>query len=216
MALILGLLSGGCDGLFSEPSVEYVVERGDTLGRIAKQHGVTVAQLRTWNGISGDLIEVGQVIIIRTEEQTVTVQPTKRRKGAVSGKRSQAAAHPKSGLSMPPKRKCLAGPSLEALSEDEPDFQASAGLSLEQIRGPFSAFLPKLGRCFENGWPTATVDFEITAGCDGRVSRVAVLDGDGVESAVLECMRSTLMYVGLPAHDMPDGMTFRYPVSLGS
>ena len=116
---------------------------------------------------------------------------------------------------MPPKRTCLAGPSLDTLSDDEPDMQASAGLSIEQVRGPLSAFLPKLGRCFEQEWPTATVDFEITAGCNGRVSRVVVLDGGGVDSSTLECMRTTLMYVSLPAHDMPDGMTFQYPVTLG-
>ncbi|MEN0064371.1 MAG: LysM peptidoglycan-binding domain-containing protein [Myxococcota bacterium] len=42
----------------------YVVQRGDTLGKIAKAHGVTVDQLRKWNGISGDLIEVDQVLSI--------------------------------------------------------------------------------------------------------------------------------------------------------
>lgn len=38
----------------------YTVVRGDTLGKIAKAHGVSVSQLREWNGIRGDLIDVDQ------------------------------------------------------------------------------------------------------------------------------------------------------------
>ena len=40
----------------------YVVQKGDTLFVIARDHGVTVDDLRRWNGIDGDLIEVGQVL----------------------------------------------------------------------------------------------------------------------------------------------------------
>ena len=38
----------------------YTVKSGDTLNKIAAQYGVSVANLRSWNGISGDLIFVGQ------------------------------------------------------------------------------------------------------------------------------------------------------------
>ena len=51
---------GGCDLLQSEDVVEYTVVRGDTLTRIAQKHGVSVAQLQSWNALSGDRIEVGQ------------------------------------------------------------------------------------------------------------------------------------------------------------
>ncbi|MGX6962641.1 LysM peptidoglycan-binding domain-containing protein [Vagococcus xieshaowenii] len=47
----------------SKPSEEfsyYNVQAGDTLTKISKKHGVTVAQLRSWNKLSGDLIYVGQ------------------------------------------------------------------------------------------------------------------------------------------------------------
>jgi LysM repeat protein len=215
MMLALILCGGGCDSMFADPSIAYTVERGDTLGRIAKHHGVTVDQLREWNGISGDLIEVGQVITIRTDGAEPVALPEKKKNRRTVGRKS-APVTPSTDLRMPPKRTCLDGPSIDTLSDDEPDMHASAGLSIEQVRAPLAAFLPKLGRCFEGSWPTATVDFEITAGCNGRVSRVVVLDGDGVDGTSLECMRTTLSYVGLPAHDMPDGMTFRYPVTLGS
>ena len=45
----------------SSPETHTVV-RGDTLGEIAATRGVSVAQLRSWNGITGDLIEVDQVL----------------------------------------------------------------------------------------------------------------------------------------------------------
>ena len=104
---------------------------------------------------------------------------------------------------------------MDDLSEDVPDIQASKGLSYEEIRKPLATFLPTLGQCFSGDWPEARVLFEITAGCDGRVSKVVVLDDGGLSNDRLDCMRSTLSFVGFPAHDMPDGMTFQYPVTLG-
>jgi len=199
-------------GCTDDPSVEYTVRRGDTLSRIAKTHGVTVDQLRAWNEISGDLIEVGQRIQIRTDVQPMVESAPKvqarRKKRATSVSKS-------SGLRMPSKKRCLAGPSLDDLSEDEPDIQASAGLSHSEIQGPMSSFLPNLSRCFDGAWPEGRVLFEITAGCNGRVSTVSVLDPGGIEGGMVECMRTTLGYVSFPAHDMPDGMTFQYPVVLG-
>ena len=46
-------------------SVRYTVRRGDTLYRIARQHGVTVAQLVSWNGFSASApLRPGQKITI--------------------------------------------------------------------------------------------------------------------------------------------------------
>lgn len=42
----------------------YTVRSGDTLSGIATRHGVTVAQLRAVNALSGDLIRVGQALVI--------------------------------------------------------------------------------------------------------------------------------------------------------
>ncbi len=46
------------------PAVEYTVRRGDSLGRIANNHGVTVSDLRSANGLRGNLIHPGQKLII--------------------------------------------------------------------------------------------------------------------------------------------------------
>jgi membrane-bound lytic murein transglycosylase D len=43
----------------TEPII-YRVRRGDTLGRIASNHGVPLSDLRSWNGIQGSVIRPGQ------------------------------------------------------------------------------------------------------------------------------------------------------------
>jgi LysM repeat protein len=42
----------------------YVVQEGDTLNGIAARFGVSIAALREANGLSGDLITIGQRLII--------------------------------------------------------------------------------------------------------------------------------------------------------
>ena len=41
-----------------------VVKRGDALSTIARQHGITVSQLKEWNGIPGDTIRIGQKLVV--------------------------------------------------------------------------------------------------------------------------------------------------------
>ncbi|MFM7840295.1 MAG: LysM peptidoglycan-binding domain-containing protein [Nitrospira sp.] len=45
------------------PSV-HTVQAGETLFRIARQNGVSVQQLRQWNNLKNDVIEVGQQLIV--------------------------------------------------------------------------------------------------------------------------------------------------------
>jgi len=44
--------------------ISYVVQAGDTLGTIAARFGTTAEAIRAANGLSGDLINVGQVLTI--------------------------------------------------------------------------------------------------------------------------------------------------------
>lgn len=44
--------------------MRYVVERGDTLSEIAERHGTSMARIQRVNGLRGDRIRVGQVIVI--------------------------------------------------------------------------------------------------------------------------------------------------------
>ncbi|MCE8019116.1 transglycosylase SLT domain-containing protein [Halomonas sp. MCCC 1A11036] len=42
----------------------YLVQRGDSLSAIASRHGISVAELRQYNGLSGDIIQIGQALDI--------------------------------------------------------------------------------------------------------------------------------------------------------
>ncbi len=64
----------------TSPEVTYVIAKGDSLSKIAKQFNMTVEQLITINGIEdADHIEAGQVLIIvpgpQTTVPTTTVAP---------------------------------------------------------------------------------------------------------------------------------------------
>lgn len=65
-AAIVGAVLTLMIGLFS---VDYTVERGDTLGEIARNHDVSIADLVEANNIANpDLIRIGQVLVIPGEE----------------------------------------------------------------------------------------------------------------------------------------------------
>lgn len=49
----------------SPKSLKYIVKKGDTLSKIARKHGVTVAKLKQWNGLKSDKIREGQNLIIK-------------------------------------------------------------------------------------------------------------------------------------------------------
>lgn len=53
---------------------EYIVRRGDSLIAIAERTGTTVPQLRVANGISGDLIRVGQTLNVPSPTSEGTVE----------------------------------------------------------------------------------------------------------------------------------------------
>jgi hypothetical protein len=60
-------------------NIVYVVQAGDTLWRIASITGLTVDQLRAMNGLTGDIISVGQRLIIgqgQAAQPTATLEPT--------------------------------------------------------------------------------------------------------------------------------------------
>lgn len=56
-----GEVSGGGG---SGDATYYTVERGDTLYRISKEHGVTVDQLKDWNNLVGNTISIGQRLVV--------------------------------------------------------------------------------------------------------------------------------------------------------
>lgn len=51
----------------TDTRIQYSVRRGDTLGAIATKHNVSLSNLRSWNGITGSRINVGQRLTIYTD-----------------------------------------------------------------------------------------------------------------------------------------------------
>lgn len=49
--------------------IVYKVKSGDVLGRIASRYGVTVAQIKKWNGLSSNNIRIGQKLTIYTRKR---------------------------------------------------------------------------------------------------------------------------------------------------
>jgi membrane-bound lytic murein transglycosylase D len=52
---------------FEPAMVVYRVKSGDVLGTIAGRHGVSVRNLRSWNGLRSDVIQVGQRLYIHAD-----------------------------------------------------------------------------------------------------------------------------------------------------
>ena len=55
---------------------QYVVRRGDTLSKISNLSGVSVAQLKSTNGLGGDMIRVGQTLQIPAGSSRSTASPS--------------------------------------------------------------------------------------------------------------------------------------------
>lgn len=66
------------EGIFEDPPVDeeivYRVKRGDTLSEIARRYGTTVTALKRANGLRGNLLRVGQRLVIETGATTASQQ----------------------------------------------------------------------------------------------------------------------------------------------
>jgi len=56
---------GGAGGLQEAGTGRYRVANGDTLGAIARRFNVSVAQLRSWNGLPNTFIRAGRYLVVR-------------------------------------------------------------------------------------------------------------------------------------------------------
>jgi hypothetical protein len=311
---------------FAAPEM-ITVKAGDTLALLAKRHATTVADLKSWNGLQSDTIEVGQVLLVwrlpepqvavarRTTNQSMSLesvmggrdplpvpgtpplkQPSTPAPGppapvvaaaetapieqpAPPGPRvsiqrpallamlgvqvesdtdlAEAAANlqrhdvaagnqmemgdralgtsnsvdtlelqrpemrnlgpqipdvPVSAprLSKPPPKTCIRG---AATVVAENGMTRSVGLSASQINAAMGQISKYTVRCFPPGTAgTYEVIVEIKVGCDGRVSNVFLINGGVVPTRVTSCIQQTLGYASFPAHGLPDGASFQYPM----
>lgn len=211
--LLLGWLTlAGCPWISGDAGptpIEVTVVRGDTLFKIAQAHEVTVDELRQWNGIEGDLIEVGQILTVFPSSDAPEPPPTRRRA------RTSAPAHPSVAppgptLTLPDAKPCLEGPSLQGMGDDA--MAASEGLSESEVRTAMNGFVHHTLTCIGEHNPTGPLELEIVVGCDGQVDAVHVQDASDWPQDVHSCVRDVLRYTPFPAHGLPDGDRFTYPL----
>ncbi|HEX5564590.1 MAG TPA: 3D domain-containing protein [Sporosarcina sp.] len=72
------LLFGSSTESFAASST-YKVKKGDTLYRIAAMHKITVKQLKTWNGITSDVIHPNQNLKVVKADTNVKKQTTSKK-----------------------------------------------------------------------------------------------------------------------------------------
>ena len=61
----------GQAGVNEQEELRHTVRAGDTLWSIANQYNTTISNLRTWNGLTGDSLTVGQSLIVRLGKTTI-------------------------------------------------------------------------------------------------------------------------------------------------
>jgi LysM repeat protein len=55
----------------------YTVRSGDTLSHIAIKYGVSVSELKSWNGLKNDFLQVGQVLTLKAGKKQPAAAPPK-------------------------------------------------------------------------------------------------------------------------------------------
>jgi len=192
-------------------AIDYLVVRGDTLHRIATAHDVSVEDLKAWNGLEGDLIQVGQVLRIHAGEPAPQVGSAR----SASTPRPRSTATSGSARSLPPEQPCLPPPDLDAVGEgDEAVYLASKGLSKAAVDTVMGPALQGLVTCVPEGsQPDGVMTLDIEVACTGRVSTVRVIDDGALPEELVDCVTDNLRYAAFPAHDLPDGFGFELPVS---
>ena len=90
---------------------------------------------------------------------------------------------------------------------------ASEGLSRDDIHQALSGFIHHTTDCITSAVPQGALALEITVACTGRVAEVDVLSNPGWPEQEARCVAEVLRYTPFPAHALPNGDTFTYPLS---
>lgn len=117
-------------------------------------------------------------------------------------------------LRLPAPQACHKAPTDTEDSGDEMAVFSSQGLADEDIVSVLEAFTANLYQCVPKGeQPNGQLVIDLTVGCNGRVSTATVSENDGLPESTATCVASVLRYAAFPAHDIPEGQTFSYPIN---
>lgn len=115
-------------------------------------------------------------------------------------------------LAKPAPKRCLSGPTEADLKGDN-SIAMARGLTASQVRTGMSRVTRYTLQCFPSGTRGAhTVTVEVTAGCDGTVKDVWLANSGGLPSPITSCITQTIYAASFPAHALPDGALFQYPI----
>ena len=81
---------------YEGPTKDYVVNSGDSIGRIAVSYGISIRALKALNGLKGDALRAGQKLKVPTEKQTPAATQRAREEAAEARRRAQAEAEARS------------------------------------------------------------------------------------------------------------------------
>jgi hypothetical protein len=163
-------------------------------------------------GLLLSVLAVAAFLMVRRRPVVPEAAPEARRTTAGAAV-ERAVALVGTALAFPAEKKCLTPPSVDLL-EAEDGFLGSQGLSYSQIRDAMDRFIGHTLSCVPEGTaPAGTIHTRIRVACTGRVAAVEVEDDGGLPAEMVECVREILYYAPFPAHDLPDGEVFGYPLT---
>ena len=128
-----GKSTGKSSGSSNQQRIAYKVKSGDYLGKIASRYGVTVAQLKSWNHLKSNSIQIGQTLYIYKNGGPTISQ------GSTGGSSSSSKSSSSSSASKSRIYTVKNGDSLYKIAKSYPgisaeDIKKANGLSSDAIR----------------------------------------------------------------------------------
>ena len=121
---------------------------------------------------------------------------------------AKPAPKKKAGGAKLPKEKACIPPPTDAGDEG---MVASAGLDPDVVRSVMRTAVQKVLPCFA-GEASATMLLNVKVACTGQVEDVSIVEDGGASPTVRTCVQEGLKYAEFPAHQLPDGDQFEYPL----
>jgi hypothetical protein len=99
--------------------------------------------------------------------------------------------------------------------EGDHGMAASEGLSAEEVSASMGSVFPRIARCVAAGSasPSGALLVRVHVSCRGTVDRVQVLDPADWPAEVVKCATERVRWAEFPAHGLPDGDIFEFPLS---